>query len=327
MEEQWSQTGPAIFVSLIILGAFFLLSVLALNVLPQWGFGIAAIPLLLAIPAYALLWHRPAANQPHTLDMLFYSAFASSPFLAVILLGIALARGQYFQYFQSVQVNPILFLLLLGCTASLLLTPALILWKRHQEGQQIFTSDQEKQEAIQFREALARRRTEGWGLYPEEARRQGRIHLQAGGILIVSDGLILFLVTRHFAALNGLGNPIYVIIMLGILADGLWLAYFPFRYGPRFTRSANAWRDQGEQVISVTGTLASFWQDNSLFNRYRNVGILIKLLLPDGNNQVLLVGPALTDQLPERAGTAVSIDYLPGCEAVIAIKTPVAGAF
>jgi hypothetical protein len=126
--------------------------------------------------------------------------------------------------------------------------------------------------------------------------------------------------------MNGLGNPIYVIIMLCILTDGLWLAYFSFRYGPHFIRSANAWRDQGEQVSSVTGTLASFWQDNSLFNRYRNVGILIKLLLPGGNNQVLLVGPALTDQLPEQAGTAVQIDYLPGCEAVIAIRTPTAGA-
>lgn len=214
MEEQGNQTGPAIFVSLVILGAFFLLSALAANISPHWGFGIAGIPLLLAILVYILLWRRPATSQPHMLDMLLYSALVSSPFLAVILLGIALARGQYFQYFQRVQVNPILFLILLGGTATLMTLPALTLWKSHQEHQQIFANDQEKQEAINFREALVRRRREGWGLTPEEARRQGRNQLQAGALLMLGDVLTLFLVTRRFAALNALGSPIYITLVL-----------------------------------------------------------------------------------------------------------------
>lgn len=56
------------------------------------------------------------------------------------------------------------------------------------------------------------------------------------------------------------------------------------------------------------------------------MGTPIKLRLPDGNNRILLVGTALSDQLPERAGTEVQIDYLFGSEAVVSVKALSAAA-
>ena len=156
---------------------------------------------------------------------------------------------------------------------------------------------------------------------PKEVTAQGFSLFGLGVILGGGAGagggaFAIYLVQSRFEQLR---EYVYFAASLLFCLMGIILILVGIFEALKYWHAGRRWREQGTTTVTIQGTFADWWIQDGLHNK-----TLVKIQRKDGSSKMLLIAKELDELLPE-IGEGVEIDYLFGCEAVVAVRS-LAGA-
>lgn len=303
-----------------------LLSLLRLGVLPPfWQMLILFVCLLVALLAFLMLWSAPPTRWGKVYSLLFGSIFLL-PAMASLLLIYALAHMYGLVEFGGAPSAGILALfsgLVITCFLTFLLR-----WRWRTLKEDFQGPDQ----PLEVKAALEQIK-DGWGITPQEARKQGILLISIGlglGVGLFCIGAcsvpINLFSWHHLWGIQLTGLPEgpvgkLVFLALGILTllGGLIMLVTLPKIGWRLMRYWRQGYSSSQEQITIQGQVVGMW----FVGKGQQAKLLIKVQPPTGVGKLFLVEPRFVDFLPGNAQQEVRIEYLSGTEAIVSV-TPLA---
>lgn len=312
-QNQWKSSLIPIIFTVSFLIVFTLLFKWARDAAsPITAFAVVGVLLLLAAVTYILLWGIP--NEDTWLKLIYplYTFLTSVAIPIIAFLLLAVSKAGYLSQL-GIGILPAFILIAFG----VVFIWVIALWQlRRKKERKQPTGDEEKSLEVEFQAALRRRAT-GWGMTPQETLRQGWGMIGVTFIVTGGGSIALFFALLHTASFQTLNGIIYLLFGGFMLVGAVWVLFYLTRQGLRLILAGRAGREQQEGMVNVKGVLVSSWLDA---NRNGINGELVKLQLHDGTSKIFYVKAALMDDLPDGEEPEIQIDYLFGCEAVVAVK-------